>query len=132
MTTTTKKPRPAVMVVDDETAIRDLMVEWLGDDGYPVHAAADGAAALALLERIPDVKLLVTDIVMPGGLNGFDLARRAKTLRPDLKVIFISAFSMAEAVAQARPAAEPMLRKPFRQSQLMTQIRETLRDPRCC
>jgi len=132
MTATTKKPRPAVMVVDDETGIRDLMVEWLGDDGYPVHAAADGTAALALLERIPDVKLLVTDIVMPGGLNGFDLARRAKTLRPDLKVIFISAFSMAETVAQARPAAEPMLRKPFRQAQLMTQIRETLCGPRSC
>jgi len=130
---TTKKPRPAVMVVDDETGIRDLMVEWLGDDGYPVHAAANGAAALALLERTPEVKLLVTDIVMPGGLNGFDLASRAKSLRPGLKVIYISAFSMAEAVAQARPASEPMLRKPFRQAQLMSQIHETLCGAaRCC
>jgi len=121
------------MVVDDETGIRDLMVEWLGDDGYPVHAAANGAAALALLERTPEVKLLVTDIVMPGGLNGFDLASRAKSLRPDLKVIYISAFSMAEAVAQARPAGEPMLRKPFRQAQLMSQIHETLCGAaRCC
>lgn len=130
--TSTKKPRPTVMVVDDETGIRDLIVEWLGDDGYPVHAAANGAAALALLERTPEVKLLVTDVVMPGGLNGFDLARRAKSIRPDLKVIYISAFSMAEAVAQARPAAEPMLRKPFRQAQLMSQVRETLCGPRCC
>ena len=114
------------MVVDDETGIRDLLVEWLGEEGYAVHAAGDPAAALALLERTPGVTLLLTDVVMPGGLNGFDLARRARERHPMLKVIYTSAYSMAEVVAQARPAGEPILRKPFRQEQVVTVVRDTL------
>ena len=118
--------RPSIMVVDDESDIRDLLVEWLGDEGYPVHAAASPAAALALLDGNPEIALLLTDIVMPGGLNGFDLARRAQVARPALKVIYISAYSMAEAVAQARPSDEPMLRKPFRLDQVLSEVRRTL------
>ncbi|MEJ0072141.1 MAG: response regulator [Pseudomonadota bacterium] len=113
------------MVVDDETDIRDLLVEWLGEDGYPVLAAADPAAALGLLADNPEIGLLLTDVVMPGGLNGFDLARRAQALRPALKIIFISAYSMAETVLQARSAADPILRKPFRHAQVMSQVRRT-------
>ncbi len=114
------------MVVDDESGIRDLLAEWLGEEGYRVHAAADPVAALSMLDTNREIALLVTDVVMPGGLNGFDLARRAQALCPDLKVIYISAYSMAEAVAQARPAGEPMLRKPFRHEQIMHQVRQTL------
>jgi CheY-like chemotaxis protein len=117
--------RPAIMVVDDETDIRDLLVEWLGDDGYRVVTAADPTAALALLAGCPEVGLLLTDVVMPGGLNGFDLARRAQALRPTLKVIFISAYSMAETVLHARSASEAILRKPFRHEQVMSQVRRT-------
>jgi CheY-like chemotaxis protein len=114
------------MVVDDETGIRDLLVEWLGEAGYAVHAAADPGAALALLDRTPGITLLLTDVVMPGGLNGFDLVRRARARHPALKVLYISAYSMAEAVAQARPAAEPILRKPFRHEQVMSAVRHLL------
>lgn len=118
--------RPSIIVVDDETDIRELLVEWLGEAGYTVLAAADPAAALALLERNPAIELLLTDVVMPGGLNGFDLARRAQQRRPSLKVIFISAYSMAEAVLQARPQAEPILRKPFRHGQLVGEVQRVL------
>ena len=118
--------RPSIMVVDDERDIRDLLVEWLGEEGYAVHTAANPAAALALLDSNPDIALLLTDVVMPGGLNGFDLARRAQVARPALKVIYISAYSMAEAVAQARPNDEPMLRKPFRLEQVLSEVRRTL------
>jgi CheY-like chemotaxis protein len=113
-------------VVDDETDIRDLLVDWLGEAGYSALAAANPAAALALLEGNPEIELLLTDIVMPGGLNGFDLARRARLRRPGLKVIFISAYSMAEAVLQARPDSEPILRKPFRQGQLTIEVQRAL------
>ena len=50
-------PRPTILVVDDESGIRELLVEWLGEDGYPVHSAADPAAALTLLDRNPEVAL---------------------------------------------------------------------------
>ncbi len=119
-------PRPSILVVDDESGIRELLVEWLGEDGYAVHSAADSAAALTLLDDNPDVALLLTDVVMPGGLNGFDLARRARARKPALKIIFISAYSMAETVMAARSQAEPVLRKPFRHEQFMTQVRRVL------
>jgi CheY-like chemotaxis protein len=118
--------RPSILVVDDESGIRELLVEWLGEDGYPVHSAADSAAALTLLDSNPEVELLLTDVVMPGGLNGFDLARRARVRNPALKIIFISAYSMAETVMAARSQAEPVLRKPFRHEQFMTQVRRVL------
>jgi CheY-like chemotaxis protein len=124
-------PRPTIMVVDDESGIRELLVEWLGEDGYQVHSAADPDAALVLLDRNPDITLLLTDVVMPGSLNGFDLARRARALRPGLKVMFISAYSMAETVLAARSHADPMLRKPFRHEQLMTQVRRVLDAAPC-
>jgi CheY-like chemotaxis protein len=118
--------RPSIIAVDDETDILDLLVEWLGDAGYGVLAATDPASALALLERNPQIELLLTDIVMPGGLNGFDLARRARLRLPSLKVIFISAYSMAEAVLQARPESEPILRKPFRHGQVVSEVQRAL------
>ncbi len=118
--------RPSIMVVDDESAIRDLLVEGLAEEGYAVHVASGPVAALALLECTPEIGLMVTDVVMPGGLNGFDLARRAQVTRPALKVIYISAYSMAEAVAEARPADEPMLRKPFRFEQVLHAVRRSL------
>jgi CheY-like chemotaxis protein len=116
----------SIIVVDDETDIRELLVEWLGEAGYIVLAAADPAVALTLLEGNPAIELLLTDVVMPGGLNGFDLARRARQRLPDLKVLFISGYSMAEAVLQARPEAEPILRKPFRIGQLVTEVERVL------
>jgi CheY-like chemotaxis protein len=125
-------PRPSVIVVDDESGIRELLVEWLVEEGYAVHSAADPTAALALLDDHPDITLLLTDIVMPGGLNGFDLARRARSLRPRLKIIFISAYSMAETVLAARSQAESILRKPFRHEQFMTQVRRVLETPAAC
>ena len=121
--------RPAIMVVDDESAICDLLVEGLGEEGYAVHVAPGAAAALELLARTPDIGLMVTDVVMPGGLNGFDLARRAQAAHPALKVIYISAYSMAEAVAEARPEDEPMVRKPFRFEQMLDHVRRTLGAP---
>jgi CheY-like chemotaxis protein len=125
----TMAPRGSIIVVDDETDIRDLLTEWLAEAGYAVRTAADPMVALALLERDPSIDLLLTDIVMPGGLSGFDLARRARARQPSLKVMFISAYSVAEAVLQARPEADTILRKPFRHAQFMTEVQRALAPP---
>ena len=118
--------RPAIVVVDDEVEICNLLAEWLGEADYGVQAAADPAFALSLLERAPMVDLLLTDVVMPGGLSGFDLARRARAQRPDLKVMFISGYSMAQTVQRARDTNEPILRKPFRHHELMAEVSRVL------
>ena len=99
-------------------------------NGYRVLEALQGDGALRLCqEHEGTIDLLLTDVVMPGGLNGFDLARRAQNARPLLKVLFISAYSVAETVLQARAESPPMLRKPFRQEQLLTQVRRALDEP---
>ena len=82
----------AVLVVEDEAAVRLMSVDVLENLGYQVIAAANGAQALDLLERHPEVTLLFTDIVMPE-MSGRALADRALALRPTLKVLFTTGYT---------------------------------------
>lgn len=83
--------RAAILVVDDEVLIRFMQAEALRDAGYEVVEAANGDEALALLRAGLDVSLLITDVRMPGSLDGLDLARAAHDLRPDLAIAISSA-----------------------------------------
>lgn len=82
--------RPAVLVVEDEALVRDMVAETLEDDGFRVRTAANGAEALALLRSPERIGLLFTDIDMPGGMDVYALAREARTFRPDLRVVYTS------------------------------------------
>ncbi|MBI3513119.1 MAG: diguanylate cyclase [Proteobacteria bacterium] len=126
-------PRPAlrapagtILVVDDEQDIRELIADWLGGHGYRVRVAACAADALRLLENDDTIELLCTDIVMPGDLNGFDLARRAEQIRPGMKLLYMSAYSVAETVRAARDEAPRLVRKPFRLDYLLETIESAL------
>ncbi|HYE45139.1 MAG TPA: CHASE3 domain-containing protein [Caulobacter sp.] len=79
--------RPAVLVVEDDALVRDLAVEMIGALGYGVETAVDGPGALAVLESGARIDLLFTDIGLPG-MSGEVLAARARSLRPELKVVF--------------------------------------------
>src|SRR5690606_38837397 len=84
-------PLPAnttVLVVDDEQALLEVALSYLEAMGLRALHATDGREALAVLEKEPDIALLLTDVVMPGGINGAELAERARAMRPDLKVVF--------------------------------------------
>ncbi len=82
-----------VLVVDDEPTVRMLVVDALEELGYACLEAPDGAAGLRILQSDRRIDLLITDVGLPGGLNGRQVADAARTLRPDLKVLFITGYA---------------------------------------
>ncbi|WP_162241749.1 PAS domain-containing protein [Pseudorhodoferax sp. Leaf267] len=103
-----------ILVVDDEAAIRSLMVEVLEEIGYRVLQAADGPSALAALEADPSVVLLITDVGLPGGLNGRQVADRARALRPNLKILVVTGYAERAVLEHGQLRAEmQVLTKPF-------------------
>jgi PAS domain S-box-containing protein len=116
-----------VLVVEDDDALRLYTVETLNDLGYSVLAAANGAAALEMLERHQDIDLLFTDIVMPGGLNGRQLADEAKRRRPVLKVLFTTGYTRNAIVHHGRLDPDVQLvGKPFTFHELARKVRALL------
>jgi len=117
-----------ILLVEDEDEVRELTREVLELNGYDVLVARHPGEALLLCERHPrPIHLLVTDLVMPQ-MNGQELAQRLTGLRPDLKVLYMSAYSDALLDRQAIAAAGriPLLEKPFLPDQLSRKVRETL------
>jgi signal transduction histidine kinase len=82
-----------VLVVDDEPSIRTLLTEVLADQGHAAIEVSDGAAAIGMLQSNTRVDLLITDVGLPGGMNGRQVADAARALRPDLKVLFITGYA---------------------------------------
>ncbi len=117
----------SVLVVEDNEALRRVVTRQLGELGYRVLAAENAAAGLELLDR-QSIDLLLTDIVMPGGINGRELARRARQRRPGIKIVFTSGFSEARLNGDAGPlaACTPLLSKPYRKEDLASAARAAL------
>ena len=103
-----------VLVIDDEPAIRMLMVDVLKEAGYIVMEAGDGAAGLKILQSDARIDLLITDVGLPGGLNGRQVAEAARTTRPDLKVLFITGFAENAVIAHGHlDSGMHLIAKPF-------------------
>ncbi|MFC7688720.1 ATP-binding protein [Paeniroseomonas aquatica] len=114
----------SVLVVDDEPTIRMLVTDVLQELGYAAIEAEDGAGGLKLLRSPARVDLLVTDVGLPGGMNGRQLADAGRALRPGLKVLFITGY--AENAAIGHGHLEPgmhVLTKPFAMETLANRIR---------
>ncbi|MDB5661766.1 MAG: domain S-box protein [Sphingomonas bacterium] len=118
--------REVVLVVEDEAAVRALVVDVLEDLGYRAIEAADGPAGLKLLEGDLAIDLLVTDVGLPG-LNGRQLADAARMGRPDLKILFMTGYAENAAIAGGflEPGME-MITKPFAIEALAQRIREII------
>jgi PAS domain S-box-containing protein len=113
-----------VLVVDDEPTVRMLVAEVLAELGYTAIEAADALAGLALLQAAGRIDLLVTDVGLPGGMNGRQLADAARESRPGLKVLFITGY--AENAVVGHGHLEPgmqVVTKPFALDALATRIR---------
>ncbi len=83
------------MLVDDEATVRMLIADALSEQGYVVIEAADSAAGLTLLRSDVHIDLLVTDVGLPGGMNGRQMADAGLELRPDVKVLLITGYARA-------------------------------------
>jgi signal transduction histidine kinase/CheY-like chemotaxis protein len=116
-----------VLVVDDEPTVRMLVTDVLRDLGYTAVEAADGAGGLRVLQSDARVDLLVTDVGLPGGMNGRQLADAARVGRPDLKVLFITGFAEAAVLGDGhlKPGME-VLTKPFPMEALASRIRDLI------
>lgn len=120
-----------VLVVEDDDLVRDHLSSQLARLGYRVTNAANGPRALDIINRMKDIDLLLTDIVMPGGLNGRQLADEALKVRPDLKVLFTSGYSENAIVHHGRlDAGVELLSKPYRLQELAAKVRKVLEDRR--
>ncbi len=101
------------LLVDDNPDVRQVVRELLTSLGHPVLEAASGAEALALLQNLPDVAVLLTDLVMPGAMDGRALAEAARQLRPDLPILLMTGFAEHPQPEPGAPSPGPLLRKPF-------------------
>ena len=113
-----------VLVVDDEPTVRMLVTEVLTDLGYVAIEASDGEEALRVLQIDHRIDLLITDVGLPGGMNGRQLADAGRMLRPELKVLFITGY--AENAVVGNGYLEPgmhVLTKPFEMEALASRIR---------
>ena len=112
-----------ILLVEDESEIRDMLVEVLHDAGFQTVEATTGDAAAELL-ALDTPSLIVTDINLPGQLDGFDLAVSARKAHPSIPIIFISGWpaKLEQARALGHPAA--FLQKPFTFNSLVSAIAE--------
>jgi CheY-like chemotaxis protein len=109
---------PVVLVVDDDPDIRRSVVQALEDGGMTGIPAASGREALRILDRDRTISILLTDIMMPG-ITGTTLADQASGLRPDVKIVFMTAYAAVDPVGSTRP----LVGKPFGTNELCTSIR---------
>ena len=114
--------RTTVLVAEDDERVREVTAETLRDAGFRVLAAPDGQEALALLQRSETIDVLFSDIVMPGGVNGIELARAARALRPGLPVLLATGY--AGTVVGGEDHGFEVMSKPYDQDAVVRRIAE--------
>ncbi len=113
------RDRPAILLVEDDPEVREIATEALEGSGYQVFAAEDAHQALSILQRGVPIDALFTDVVMPHGVDGVELANQARALRPDLPVLLASGYAR-ETLRTLDAAHEdtPFIAKPYRMAEL--------------
>lgn len=105
-----RTPVKSILMVEDERAILELMTDELRELGFTVYPAETAEDGLRILEREPEIDLLFTDIRLPGRLDGWDLAERARDARPELKIIYATGYSVVP--SRVLPGAQ-FFKKPY-------------------
>src|SRR6185436_18470338 len=116
-----------VLVIDDEPSVRMLVDEALQGIGLRVLEASDGPSGLRALQAAPRLDLLITDVGLPGGMNGRQVADAARTVRPDLKVLFITGYAENAAVGGQLEEGMALVTKPFAMDALARKIQDMLK-----
>ncbi len=118
-----------ILVVEDDDMVRAYVENELKALGYNVITRSNGPAALELLRQPGDIHLLFTDVVMPGGMFGPELARQALRLRPELRVLFTSGYTQNTVKTPDGVGDARILTKPFRRKDLAAMLRSVLSAP---
>ena len=116
-----------VLLVEDEPRVRRMTVARLHELGYRVLDAINGPAALALLDQHPEIDLLFTDMVMPGGMTGADLAEAVLAKRPAIKVLFTSGYAEPDVVKRGQATEADWLKKPYSTLELARTLRDAFK-----
>ncbi|MEI4261572.1 ATP-binding protein [Roseovarius sp. D0-M9] len=117
----------AILVVEDDTMVREYLINQLKGLGYRVVGAASGPIAMDLLKQAQQFDLLLTDIMLPDGMNGHQLAETIRKMRPEMKVLFTSGYTEKAIVDCGRLDANvEFLSKPYRRAQLAAKVRKVL------
>jgi len=108
----------SVLLVDDEEDLLDIANQNLEEMGFTVYQARNAQDALKLLDHRPDIGLMITDVIMPGGMNGVELASKVREARPDIRVVYCSGFPVETLAENSMPLVDgPLLHKPYQRHQ---------------
>jgi CheY-like chemotaxis protein len=120
-----------VLLIDDEPMVRMLIVDSLEDLGYSCLEAGDGPSGLRILESNARIDLLVTDVGLPGGLNGRQVADAARQLRADLRILFVTGYAENAVLNHGHiERGMEVLTKPFAVEELARRVRGLLQQTR--
>jgi two-component system NtrC family sensor kinase len=116
-----------VLVVEDDVQVNRLAVEALEERGYRVLSAPDGPAALRLIDGAPQIDFLLTDVVLPGGMNGRELSEEVRRRRPAIKVLYVTGYTRNAIIHHGRLDPDiDLLTKPFTAEALARKMRSIL------
>jgi len=118
--------RPRILVVEDNEDVRELAETMLGAAGYTVVSASSGERALELLDGGKKIDLLFTDVIMPGGMNGLQLAERVRERRPETPILITTGYMEELPSPTGRTQPLDVLSKPYRQEELLSRVRAIL------
>jgi PAS domain S-box-containing protein len=123
------QPGDTALVVDDETDLLEIAASYLSEMGYKVLQATDGPSALEIIAREKDknIDLMITDIIMPGGMSGVDLVERARKIIPAMKIIYSSGFTADALIERSGTWVEGfLLHKPYYRSEFHAAVRDAM------
>jgi two-component system NtrC family sensor kinase len=119
--------KDTILLVEDDEEVNRFSTDVLRDEGYDVISTYEGPSALRLLDANPHIRMLFTDVVLPGGMNGRQIADEALRRRPDLKVLFATGYTRNAIIHQGRLDADvDLLTKPFTSEELVKKVRQIL------
>ena len=118
--------KASILIVEDQDEIRQLLADSLEEFGHEVRTARAAEEAIAILAHDTRIEVLVTDITLPGRMTGLDLAREARELKPDLKILTISGSASEKSIGASDLDRCAFLSKPFRPSDLNRAVGELL------
>ena len=120
--------KPVVLVVEDNPSVRDVAAAMIEDMGYDVIIASNGAEGLQAITERPEIDLVLSDVIMAGGMNGPEMALKALSVRPELKVLFMSGYAPGSLrqMQQELPNAIDLVNKPFTRNDLTEKVRAAL------